>query len=218
MPPVLLNLLYALALALLPLNLCADPFDPDQILYTKTFRVDPNPFVALNFPDLIAPSSTELVQAHLTKNGLSFPETGDGKKLFYNDRTGVLMVRATLAELDQVENALQLLNITPPQVQIEVKIAEYNLDDIPVDLPEHLQNIFSAAQEPQNLKAAAITTDETKLLLRVLEQTPVDLTSPPTITTLSGRQARIANEQQPPILTDPPFTAPGKEMKARWSR
>ena len=51
------------------------------------------------------------------------------KAIFFNDRTGVLMVRATLKDLDLIENALQALNITPDQVLIETRIAEISQRD-----------------------------------------------------------------------------------------
>lgn len=51
------------------------------------------------------------------------------KAIFFNDRTGVLFVRATLRDLDIIEGALQALNITPPQVTIETRIAEISQRD-----------------------------------------------------------------------------------------
>jgi len=49
--------------------------------------------------------------------------------MFFNDRTGLLYVRATMAELDIIEQAIQTLNVAPPQVQIEVKFVEVGQDD-----------------------------------------------------------------------------------------
>jgi tetratricopeptide (TPR) repeat protein len=51
------------------------------------------------------------------------------KALFFNDRTGMLMVRATLRDLDIIENAIHALNISPPQVSIEAKFAEFSQAD-----------------------------------------------------------------------------------------
>ena len=55
--------------------------------------------------------------------------TGPNKAIFFNDRTGVLFVRATLRDLDIIEGALQALNVTPPQVTIETKFAEISQRD-----------------------------------------------------------------------------------------
>ena len=52
-----------------------------------------------------------------------------GRQVFFNDRLGMLMVRATLQELDIIEKAVQVLNMAPPQVTIEAKFAEVTQDD-----------------------------------------------------------------------------------------
>jgi general secretion pathway protein D len=52
-----------------------------------------------------------------------------GKAVFWNDRLGVLMVRATLQDLDTIEKAVQMLNMSPPQVMIRAKFMEVTQDD-----------------------------------------------------------------------------------------
>ncbi|MHC1769950.1 MAG: hypothetical protein AB9869_37650 [Verrucomicrobiia bacterium] len=77
------------------------------------------------------------VSAFMAQAGLSFSTnsigTGvqgspqaTGKALFFNDRNGLLLVRATREELDIIEQALAVLFATPPQVQIEMKFIELN--------------------------------------------------------------------------------------------
>ena len=62
----------------------------------------------------------------LAATGLPQPS---GKALFFNDRTGLLLVRATMEELDIVEKAIQVLNVAPPQVTIEAKFTEISQAD-----------------------------------------------------------------------------------------
>ncbi len=50
--------------------------------------------------------------------------------VFFNDRTGMLMVRATTEEIEIVEQAIEVLNAAPPMVQIEAKFAEVGQDDL----------------------------------------------------------------------------------------
>jgi general secretion pathway protein D len=52
-----------------------------------------------------------------------------GKCVFWNDREGTLMVRATSQELDIIEAAIETLNIAPPQVNIKAKFVEVTQDD-----------------------------------------------------------------------------------------
>jgi general secretion pathway protein D len=51
------------------------------------------------------------------------------KAVFWNDRLGMLMVRATLLDLDIIEQAVQLLNMAPPQIMIDAKFAEVTQED-----------------------------------------------------------------------------------------
>lgn len=51
------------------------------------------------------------------------------KAIFFNDRNGSLLVRATMSDLDIIEQAIQVLNVAPPQVTIEAKFAEIRQND-----------------------------------------------------------------------------------------
>lgn len=49
--------------------------------------------------------------------------------IFFNDRTGMLMARATPLELDIIQEAIETLNVAPPQVTIEAKFVELGQND-----------------------------------------------------------------------------------------
>jgi general secretion pathway protein D len=51
------------------------------------------------------------------------------KSIFFNDREGSLLVRATLQDLDIIEAGVQVLDITPPQVNIKTKFVEVSQND-----------------------------------------------------------------------------------------
>jgi general secretion pathway protein D len=57
------------------------------------------------------------------------PVRNPGKALFFHDRQGTLLVRATLQDLDMIEVAIQMLNVVPPQVNIKSKFVEVSQDD-----------------------------------------------------------------------------------------
>lgn len=52
-----------------------------------------------------------------------------GKSVVFNDRLGMLVIRATLSDLDIIEQAIQALNMAPPQINLEAKFAEVTQDD-----------------------------------------------------------------------------------------
>ncbi|TAL01026.1 MAG: hypothetical protein EPO07_08910 [Verrucomicrobia bacterium] len=51
------------------------------------------------------------------------------KSVFFNDRQGTLVVKATPEDLDTIEVAVQALNIVPPQVKVSAKFAEISQND-----------------------------------------------------------------------------------------
>jgi general secretion pathway protein D len=54
---------------------------------------------------------------------------GGGTAVFYNDRNGLLFVRANMQDLDIIEQAIHVLNAIPPQLSISAKFAEFSQDD-----------------------------------------------------------------------------------------
>jgi len=68
----------------------------------------------------------DVVRAYFLTAGV---DLSTPKSLFFNERSGMLLVRATLQDLDIIEQAIQVLNISPPQLTIEAKFAEVTQDD-----------------------------------------------------------------------------------------
>ena len=67
-----------------------------------------------------------LVRAFFTAHGLTIDPP---KAFFFNDRNGTLMVRASLQDLDVVEQAIEVLNMPAQQMVIEARIAEFTQED-----------------------------------------------------------------------------------------
>ncbi len=55
--------------------------------------------------------------------------TPPGKSVFFNDRLGLLFVKATLSDLDTIENAIRALNQVAPQVHIKARFIEVQQQD-----------------------------------------------------------------------------------------
>ena len=52
-----------------------------------------------------------------------------GKSVFFNDRLGLLFVKATESDLDTIERAIQAMNQVPPQVHIKARFIEVSQSD-----------------------------------------------------------------------------------------
>jgi type II secretory pathway component GspD/PulD (secretin)/tetratricopeptide (TPR) repeat protein len=73
---------------------------------------------------------SQAARAYFEGLGVSLdPVANPGKSVFFNDRQGMLLVRATMQDLDIIEAAIQVLNIVPPQVNIKSKFVEVEQDD-----------------------------------------------------------------------------------------
>jgi general secretion pathway protein D len=71
-------------------------------------------------------SASESVRTFFTALGVDLTPP---KSVFFNDREGSLIVRATMQDLDVIEAAVQVLNIAPPQVNIKAKFVEVSQND-----------------------------------------------------------------------------------------
>jgi len=75
-----------------------------------------------------AATPSELARAFFTALGVNLVNPV-GKSVFFNDRLGVLFVKATETDLDTIERAIQVLNQVPPQVHIKARFIEVRQDD-----------------------------------------------------------------------------------------
>jgi general secretion pathway protein D len=150
-----------------------------------------------------------------------------GKALVFNERLGQLMVRATLQDLDIIEQAILVLNTPPPQVTIETRFVEIAQTDLkalgfdwlltngpagehhrisasPVD---QFLGVLKHLTTPQGTNSPTIisflTDAQCRVVLRALEQRQgVNILTPPKVTTLSGRQAQVKTVSVRYVVTD----------------
>ncbi len=115
------------------------------------------------------------------------------KMIYFNDRTGMLMVKATLADLEIVQRAVEMLNYEPAQVTLEVRTVEATKDDVRAMGFDWLVNPAPEQEPVAGSTVTGILTDpQTRLALSALAERPgVVVRSLPSVTTLSGRQTQI---------------------------
>lgn len=156
-------------------------------LFTRQFKLggDQLPGITEHFRRFLPPGETNLqvaIRIFCATNGVEMPAykgtpPPDRKAVFFNDRTGVLFVRAPLDDLDRIEKALQILNIPPgdfdeirsgqaKQLQAsEARLAELRThydDSHPKVVDElDLQAHIHASQRDIALNGRTVTTNAT---------------------------------------------------------
>ncbi len=105
----------------------------------------------------------------------------DATQVFFNDRNGLLLVRASVQDLGIIQMAIELLKVEPPQVLIEAKFATLNQNDLK-----------ALGFDWARTNAGILTAPQFAVLVRALEQRDGnEVASLPKVTTTSGKQAVI---------------------------
>jgi type II secretory pathway component GspD/PulD (secretin) len=189
------------------------PVESEAKLYTRTFKIGPSTLVTPTTQLSGMTDPQDALRKLLITAGIDLTDPAR-VKAFYNERTEILMVRASEPDLKLIEDALATLKGPPPLVRIEVRMVEcpQNLDSI-----QKLTWIKSTnggplqpvQTEPQVAISILTEPQATSIFKELEKEGGVDIMTPPAITTMSGRQARISVEDQEPVLI-PPFYAPRK--------
>jgi beta-lactamase regulating signal transducer with metallopeptidase domain/Flp pilus assembly secretin CpaC len=93
-------------------------------LEERVFRVDKDFFSAAlrNIPGLQTNNVATMAESLFSKLGVDF--TAPGRSIAFNDRLGLLFVKATPSELDNIERVVQALNSVNPQIHIKAYFIE----------------------------------------------------------------------------------------------
>ncbi len=94
-------------------------------LLVRTYKVDPDTFIK----GLETLGSVPVNRTNASTSVRDFfkrleVDLSPPKSVLWNDRNGLLMVRATKQDLDTIEREIQRLNYTPPKIKIEAKFIE----------------------------------------------------------------------------------------------
>ncbi|MBN9690437.1 MAG: M56 family metallopeptidase [Verrucomicrobia bacterium] len=108
--------------------------------------------------------------------------------VFFNDRTGVLFVRGTLADLDIVEKAIEAFKVAPPEIELEVRFFEVEPD---TSLEIWAKYFTSDSESPTH--APVLTPTQVKRLMTDLEARSGTLSlGSAKVRTPAGQQAQIS--------------------------
>jgi type II secretory pathway component GspD/PulD (secretin)/beta-lactamase regulating signal transducer with metallopeptidase domain len=199
-------------------------------LFTRTFRVDTRTFIsnlkkAGFVPDAKTNSSAMYssdVRKYFASLGVDMKSPA-GKAIFFNDGTGILLVRATKEDLDTVDQAIAALNAAPLQVHIKARFIEitrnkstatnsfewylgsFNLNGTNGTVAVFPGSTNTASGQPENpAGVTGILTDKNfRVTLHALEsRAGAEMLGEPEVTTTSGRQTQMRVTQTVTVVTN----------------
>ena len=171
--------------------------DESVPLYTRVFKVDPNSLIdGINSVlGESAPTNRLESVAHLSE--FVGVDLHPPKSVYFKDRDGSLLVRATRADLDAIETAIGRLSATSPQLVIKAQFLE---------LSEAGEAAFwirhnGGKRGFGSVRFAEIASEELQREIEVWKSSNnTQLLSESMITTLSGRQAQIQTTELKTIV------------------
>ena len=163
-------------------------------LEMRVFKVDPRIFASglRSIPGLQTNNVSTMVESLFSKLGVDL--TATGRSIAFQDRLGLLFVKATPPELDTVERVIQALNQVPLQIHIKARFIEVPKGSF--EFPTRLTNSVGS-------QVTGILTDPNfRTVIHALEKRDgVETLAEPEAVTTSGRQTQMRATNLRTVLT-----------------
>ncbi|HVU08641.1 MAG TPA: M56 family metallopeptidase [Verrucomicrobiae bacterium] len=176
---------------------------PDSLaLYSRHFRVDTNTFFSNLRRTTKLPADAPFWDVFTNYLAFIGVDLRPPKSVFYNERLSELYVRATLSDLDKIENALSKLNIGAPQVHIKARFLE-----VPKGTLNDLKKIATVPTVPNQTNESArlvgiLSGKNFETVLQNLRAQASDYVAEPEATTTSGRQVKMLTTKIITVITN----------------
>jgi Zn-dependent protease with chaperone function len=140
------------------------------------------------------------------------------KLIHFNDRTGMLMVKATPADLEIVQRAVEMLNYEPPQVTLEVRTVEATKADVrAMGFDWFMNPVPGQYVAPTNTVTGILTDPQFRVVMKALEQRAnVNIELFPRTTTSSGRQTQLRRSENTNVVSVVTNTDGGPEYRTEY--
>ena len=171
-------------------------------LEMRAFKVDPNTFYTALLNNALRnhlnmQTNTILTDAENLFNQLGVDLTAPGRSIAFDDKLGLLFVKATPSELDTIERVIQTLNQTAPQIHIKTRFVE-----VPESEVESILKAGVAVGARETNTVEIVTADKMKLLQSQLKTGGgVETLAEPEVVASSGRQTQMSATEIKTVVT-----------------
>lgn len=181
------------ALALLNSSSSAQASNLPPPLFTRVYKVDPAVFLrAMGVASNAANTTWWRLEYDIRKYFLGMGvDISPPKNVFFNDRLGELLVRASQQDLATIEQALASLNVAPQQVMMAATFVEMSAAEAK---SLGIRLIDDTRGKVVVVEPRFFTPAEYKAAMKAMYHADAVILSAPKITTLSGRQACVGSD------------------------
>lgn len=173
----------------------ATPPSDGKELTTRVFKVDKNASAFGLYAMSGTPDKDVAISARDFYSKIGIDLTTAGRSIAYNDRVGLLFVKASTAELDTIERTIQAFNIMiPPQVHMKARFIEVPKKGFV--LPATFTNVATGPM------TGILDDANFRTILRSLHRPDVETLAEPEVVTTSGRQTQMRATDLQNILTN----------------
>jgi hypothetical protein len=125
--------------------------------------------------------------------------------VIYNERNGILFVRAIRPEIDVIEQIVQEVNRSSAQISPQANppnpVPQVNIQARFLEVSDDETNLITINSDTNGPALAVLTDPQFRVVLHALEQRDgADLIAEHNVTTVSGRQAQIQNAEVQSIV------------------
>jgi len=152
---------------------------------SRMFKVDPAAFIEGLKATGGTPDKDVSINARNFFAGIGVDLTAPGRSIAFDERLGMLTVKATAAEVDTIERTVQALNQTAPQIHLKARF---------IEMPKKLLATATFFTNAVAGRMTGIMSDSNfRGLLRALQQhDDVETLAEPEVVTTSGRQTQMS--------------------------
>ena len=177
----------------------------DATLFTQTFKVDTLTFIAslkqtgadLGEKTNSSAAISVAVRKFFIGVGVNL-ESPAGKTVFFNGKNGILLVRATRADLDIIERAIEALNEVAPQIHIKAWFLE-----VPEGTMTSFGNLLNSTNSAADQFTGILNDTNARTILHSLESRKgIEILAEPEVVTTSGRQTQMRATQVVTVITN----------------
>jgi beta-lactamase regulating signal transducer with metallopeptidase domain/uncharacterized GH25 family protein len=184
-----------------PVGLIESAGQTETNLINRTFKVDTNLFVNFLREQTGLKTNSVQVMAERVFNKLGVGlESSKGKSVFYNDRLGLLFVRATASDMDTIKKAIPALNNMPTEIHIKARFVEVPKGTL---TPFDNWNMPNQTNGSTDKLVGILNNENVKVALRALQkQAGFEDLAEPEATSTSGLQTQMRATEMINVVTN----------------